>query len=399
MLAKLGLPHADIAHIAAFVSQLRSSEVNQCAAASYAAFRDLNRYLRYENATLRDEWVQRTHADQWRTLRHSDALPALPLHSHADSPTTYSRNFRHRRNRGNASHTRANNISETDACDDLIRYWVNGPGVSWRAPPNYAHCCNKGAGLGRCPLPLIETPSKCGHDYLRALRGECEDATYQLCLPYTNFPTRRVPNRDCLVYSFGIGGEWGFEEWAGRAGCEVHAFDPTEQLLTRHQQHYAPNVTFHYMGLGGDDAQRNFRSGYGTLGGPLHPLDTIISQLGHGHGAQRPVGLLKIDCEGCEWEALTDPDTWHSFANVCSVLLEVHVTQSLQMSSVRALERMASFWRYFVVNLGFRFWHIHPNPGGPQDRQTHPALVELGLHPKVCCYEIALHNPRCAVEV
>ena len=394
MLAKLGLSHADIAHIAAFVSQLRSAEVNKCSAASQSVVRDLTRHLREENLTIREEWLRREHADQWLSLRHSDALPAWPLLSHTDSPSIYSRSFHLRHNRGTA--TRATNLSETDACDDLSRYWVKGPGVSWRATPSFAHCCNKGASLGRCPLPLIETPSKCKHDYLRALRGECEDATYQLCLPYTRFPTRHAPHRDCLVYSFGIGGEWGFEEWAGQKGCEVHAFDPTEQLLARHQQHHAPNVTFHYMGLGGNEALHNFTSGYGTLGGPLHPLDTIISKLGH--GLDRPVGLLKIDCEGCEWEVLTDPDSWHAFTNVCSILLEVHFTPALQMASPRALERVAAFWRYFVLNLGFRFWHIHPNPGGPQDRQSHPALVELGLHPNVCCYEISLHNPRCAVE-
>jgi hypothetical protein len=196
----------------------------------------------------------------------------------------------------------------------------------------------QGAGLGRCPIPLVEAPSKCHEDLSATLHGKCEDATYHLCMPYTL--SAQASQHDCLVYSFGIGGEWAFEDWAAGHGCEVHAFDPTKELRERHSQHNVRNVTFHYIGLGGSDADLNFTSGYGKLGGMLMPLDRILTSLGHAH---RPIGVLKIDCEGCEWEAMTGEGS-SAFANVCSIILEVsaaaqHGTAhgtTLQHSTARA---------------------------------------------------------------
>ena len=68
--------------------------------------------------------------------------------------------------------------------------------------------------------------------------------------------------------------------------------------VTDHPQGH--NVTFHYNGLGAHHGKvRRTFLGYGELGGQFIPLDGLISNLGH---TFRPLELLKLDCEGCEWQ-------------------------------------------------------------------------------------------------
>ena len=67
------------------------------------------------------------------------------------------------------------------------------------------------------------------------------------------------------------------------------------------------------------------------------------------------------------------------------------------MATPTQLKRMATFWRRYVVEAGFRLWYVHRNPGSPRgiDNHVHPLLVALGMDERVCCFEIGLHRPRC----
>ena len=110
----------------------------------------------------------------------------------------------------------------------------------------------------------------------------------------------KQPRNKCLVYSFGVADQWGFESDMGALGCEVHAFDPTVSL----PQMLAPNVTFHNFGLYGGPRNKSnavkFNSkSYGTITGTMYHLKDIIFLLGHQY---RNISVLKLDCEGCEWE-------------------------------------------------------------------------------------------------
>ena len=84
------------------------------------------------------------------------------------------------------------------------------------------------------------------------------------------------------------------------------------------------------------------------------------------------------------------------------------------MNTTRQLKLMSEFWQLYVVQQGFRFWFVHPNPG-EQPRLVHPArptgdvwggtadvhplLLHLGWVPGVCCYEVGLYRPACSAEV
>ena len=294
-------------------------------------------------------------------------------------------------------------------CNDTVRWWVEDASgdMVWHAHPMWAHCCNKGPSVAKCPRgQLIEPPMpRCFRSTgrLTALKGHCQADATMLCQPFVERLGSRTDTRRPLVYSFGIANEWDFEDYMGSRGFEVHAFDPTSRFRDEHEKHSAPNVHFHFMGLGarGGAAGRMHFAGYGSLGGEVLALDELTERLGHGdRDDQRPISLLKIDCEGCEWEAFVDVAVRapHLVRRVCTLILEVHVTRSLQMNTTADLGRMAAFWRHYVVEAGFRFWFMHSNPGAEVDRTVHPTLRSFGLDPSTCCYEIGLYRdvPQCA---
>ena len=269
-------------------------------------------------------------------------------------------------------------------------------------------------------MRAIETPSRCASK-LEALNRGCADDGTLLCPAYVH------GGDACFVYSFGIAEQWSFEDWAGGDGCEVHAFDPTTKSRAAHEAHRAPGVHFHYLGLGarenGTAALQDNHYQYGALGGEVLALDDLMDRLGHG---RRQLSMLKVDdgepaisvqhtapptqhapathlphpatAEGCEWEAFDDVARRDPtlLRKVCTIVMEVHVSSTLQMGTEAQLKLMASFWERYIEQAGFRFFLVHRNYGNPNAwGKMHPLLEELGFNPRVPAYEIGLHRPGC----
>lgn len=122
--------------------------------------------------------------------------------------------------------------------------------------------------------------------------------------------------RHCIVYSIGSAGYDEFElELANTTMCEVHTFDPTMDVGKMKARANIGRYTYHDIGL----SQTN------SLDGRYLTLDSIMHKLSHN---QRHINVLKIDCEGCELEALP-----HIFSLVRSgavvidqILVEIHGT-------------------------------------------------------------------------
>ena len=98
----------------------------------------------------------------------------------------------------------------------------------------------------------------------------------------------------CLVFSVGIGNHWQFDLAAASRGCEVHSFDPTPELRSKHERNvryyrqHNLNIHFHYLGLG--STSENITSSYGKSGlGPVAHLGKLIRMYAKG----RSIDVLK----------------------------------------------------------------------------------------------------------
>ena len=206
-----------------------------------------------------------------------------------------------------------------------------------------------------------------------------------------------------LAFSFGIALDFTFDNEMSALGYEVHSFDPTISLRDRHEAHNTTGVRFHFEGLAGEAAclgsAMKQGGSYGRLGSQLLTLSALRRR--HAKPAGRQLRVLKIDCEGCEWEAFWEmANAWESGApdpldDVSVLLIEVHVLRALKMQTDADVLMFSSFFRYVFLHHGFRLFYTHVNDGRASDRHhgAHPTMVAHGAHPKDCCYELALARP------
>ena len=200
---------------------------------------------------------------------------------------------------------------------------------------------------------------------------------------------------DCLVYSVGVGGDFSFDDRLADQGCQVHSFDPTTRLLPRHLAHSHDRVHFHPWGLrGGCRGADEKQSFYGAMSGDFLTLSEIVHRLGH---ARRPPRVLKIDCEGCEWDAFVEMSRTarHLLARVDLLMLELHFGGAeFKMSTDADVARAATFARVFR-RFGLCLYYHHMNPAGKAFKGYHPVFAAEGLGAP--SYEIGLR--RCVRTV
>lgn len=142
--------------------------------------------------------------------------------------------------------------------------------------------------------------------------GPISDGGKWVCDPH------RIDKNNCLVYSVGSHGDFSFEE-AVLSGvsksCEVHTFD---RVTFFNRKQFKPladkaGVIFHHTSLGKPTTQ--FPNG--------KRFKEIVSDLKH---EGKTIDIMKIDCEGCEWDQYQDwLDDWKEMnLTVRQVLIELH---------------------------------------------------------------------------
>lgn len=276
-----------------------------------------------------------------------------------------------------------------------------------------------------------------------ALTEASEDG-YQVC-NVLNRSYSENQRLGCRAVSVGIGNLWTLEDALAKAGCTVYAYDPTVDLHARHEAHARARhgIHFFFAGLGVSPEakttnnalkiiQKSHLSGYGTLNmSTFRPLDELV------HRAQRgreggELDLLKIDCEGCEWDTFEDLATRapHALARVKQVIIELHLRNgfgdpaaNVRNSSadaedrcqagqtagllnpcfsgyaqdtgfgLRAPQQFDTLMSHLLVEHGFRvaFARAHRGKGRSiRFNRAAPGMTEAGFPSFLCCVELTL---------
>jgi len=279
------------------------------------------------------------------------------------------------------------------------------------------------SAMGSCPGGSgdLEPATTCGND-------RCKYGVIRL--PQCRSYTERLLKKRCLVYSFGIGGDLGWENYmATKHGCQVHAFDPTRRLRAQHAsmdksgthgeaplrpvgRHGRGKVFFHFAGVTGSAAVTSERDNSGrdrhnTSGGMYGTIDTTVlktlpeflQMLGHSD-----IDVLKVDCEGCEWTAIVDALPLSLKGSIKQLFVEVHIADNFVVPSVPEYHR---FWTHLLRDFGFRLTYRHDNIGenglsyasyangksGGNGARTPAYLREVGVPDHQCCIEYAFVQP------
>ena len=191
--------------------------------------------------------------------------------------------------------------------------------------------------------------------------GHIRDGGWNVCHDVKYRP-RSPP---CLIYSFGIAGDWTFDEQSSQTyGCRVFSFDPT--IGFKNHKH-SDLVWFYGIGI---DAKtyinkRNWK---------LMPLDSIMQLLKH---ASLTIDILKMDVEGSEWPALRQMLDSKVLNNVRQLNLELH-----SAFSVESLLIMKDLFSH-----GFKIFWTRKNRNPPNFMPLDGCLISSG-------FEISLINTK-----
>lgn len=189
----------------------------------------------------------------------------------------------------------------------------------------------------------------------------------------------------CLVYGVGIADNWEFEKAMAKHGCEVHAFDPTIKKPPTDESKLT-NLHFHRWGLAGLTERTGTHDVRGTLSGakvtsqPMFTLEDMMKELGH---TGRKLTVLKVDCEGCEWNSLSVVPT-ELWSRIGQMSLELHFSDGLMLDSPAQVHKAAKL-ATAIQAAGFTRWRPDIREGWPWHRQLLPELLNAGMPKGMCC--------------
>jgi FkbM family methyltransferase len=156
-----------------------------------------------------------------------------------------------------------------------------------------------------------------------------------------------------------IGANVGFFSMAAREryrDATIHAYEPNPRVIEYLRANAAPlGIVLHAQAVGNhagfvqmidEGASNQARTSAAQNGGiPLVTLDTAIDRLGGS------VDLLKLDCEGAEWDLFELEDAWRRIRNV---RMEYHLFRGETVEQVeRALQKLGFDAIHWQHDIGF----------------------------------------------
>lgn len=220
------------------------------------------------------------------------------------------------------------------------------------------------------------------------------DGAWSVCFDQKNILTAHESlTKRCVVYSFGVGNDFSFDETMGLrgVGCAVFSFDPTMALPVH--VHQPGSVIFMPLALGASDGeiaeptdrsvawQNGRKDSSSAKTSPrtwrVRSLESLMRSLGHAR-----INLLKIDVEGFEWAALLQMAVAGTLDRVDQLVFEAHFFASAP--HIRPLGGARAFVRTLdaLHAASFRLFKSVRNNNGP--------LVEYsGEEPTRCCWELS----------
>lgn len=152
--------------------------------------------------------------------------------------------------------------------------------------------------------------------------------------------------KGCLIYSIGSDGNTDFEEAVHSeitSACEIHVFDMHPWSKYNKERPPPKIVNYHEEKIGKNN-------------GPVE----LVQRLGH---AGKTIQLLKIDCEGCEFEAYSS--LAGSGIDIRQILIEVHLDK--WNPNVHSLFK-------HLFDIGYVVFHKEPNTVTEGDCQEYSFL-------------------------
>ncbi|XP_046357543.1 probable methyltransferase-like protein 24 [Haliotis rufescens] len=219
------------------------------------------------------------------------------------------------------------------------------------------------------------------HSYVMTIQYECHnivrlgrvtDGGWEIC-----GDEMFVPKSKCLVYSFGVGDDFSFDDAAARNyKCEVHSFDPSMKQSDHERE---STVHFHKKGLADFNGETNSGWKVGTL-------ESIKHELGH---QERPLAILKMDIEEWEWQVLPEILSTQSLSDVKQFLIELHACETCSVFNPQLIDKEPTKERYIkalnlfksLYHLGFRIFWSHKN-------NACKYVSRFGLKERSACHEL-----------
>lgn len=207
--------------------------------------------------------------------------------------------------------------------------------------------------------------------------GKVTDGGWNICADSAFAP----PKTSCLVYSFGIGEDFSFDDdIVKKYDCKIYSFDPSMKIGN---QKRGEKSFFMQMGLA--DSDRTMPNGWA-----MSRFDTLRLSLKH---TKTHIHTVKMDIEEMEWEVLPDLLTSDSLrhSGVRQLLIELHQCDGCSKYRPNQEDLEPPRERYIhmlgILNTlyqqGFRIFSHHANSACRyEDKFTHKtrsACMEIGF--------------------